>query len=211
MSRSLVTIGHYWNSVDARLARIHLEAAGIDSVLQNEHSVTMNWLEVANASRGVQLQVDEADVEAAMRVLEEKVPPTDEAGNPWASEPAHGEVPPDGASSDDPNSHLDDTSTDDASTDDREYTSLNQREHLIQRGYIAAMLGILFLPLEFFALYQLIPTLFMKEPLRASIRRKSHHAWITIGLVTLAYLMFVAQVTGHIPAPDPPANPPSGN
>lgn len=204
MSRSLVTIGHYWNSVDARLARIHLEAAGIDSVLQNEHSVTMNWLEVANASRGVQLQVDEANVEAAMRVLEEKVPPSDEVGNEWRSELANGETPPDEATSNEPN-HL----TDEDSTADREYNSLNRREQMIQRGYIAAMLGILFLPLEFFALYQLIPTLFMNEPLRASVRRKSVHSWITIVLVTLAYLMFLAQATGHIPIPEPPANPPT--
>lgn len=204
MSRSLVTIGHYWNSVDARLARIHLEAAGIDSVLQNEHSVTMNWLEVANASRGVQLQVDEADVEEALRVLAEKVPQSEGEANEGNPEQATGESPTDEASSNEPNDQ-----SDDDPAGDREYTSLNRREQMIQRGYVAAMLGILFLPLEFFALYQLIPTLFMKEPLRASIKRKSHHAWITIVLVTVAYLMLLAQATGHIPLPVPPPNPPS--
>jgi len=204
MSRSLVTIGHYWNSVDARLATIHLEAAGIDSVLQNEHSVTMNWLEVANASRGVQLQVDEADVEAALRVLEEKIPPSDDAGNASSREQSTGEAPSVEVASSEPPSFADEDPA-----DDDEYVTRNRREQMIQRGYIAAMLGILFLPLEFFALYQLTPTLFMKEPLRATVRRKSHHAWITIVLVTLAYLMFLAQATGHIPAPVPPANPPS--
>lgn len=196
MSRSLVTIGHYWNSVDARLARIHLEAAGIDSVLQNEHSVTMNWLEVANASRGVQLQVDETNVEAALRVLEEKVPPSEEVGNEWNTEHTTGE-----------NEQAEEPSGE--PIDDPEYAPLNRREQFIQRGYIAAMLGILFLPLEFFAFYQLILTVFMKEPLRPSVRRKSRHAWITIVLVTLAYLLFLAQTTGHIPPPVPPADPPN--
>lgn len=204
MSRSLVTIGHYWNSVDARLARIHLEAAGIDSVLQNEHSVTMDWLEVANASRGVQLQVDEADTEEALRVLAEKVPQSAGEGNERNPEQATGESLPEETLSNEQNSQ-----SDDDPTGDREYTSLNRREQMIQRGYVAAMLGILFLPLEFFALYQLIPTLFMKEPLRASVRRKSHHAWITIVLVSVAYLIFLAQATGHIPLPTPPVNPPS--
>lgn len=186
MSRSLVTIGHYWNSVDARLARIHLETAGIDSVLQNENSVTTNWLEVANASRGVQLQVAESDAEAALRILEEKAPPTDEIGDEWNAEPSEKEGAAEVDSADDP-------------ADDPEYAPLNRREQFVQRAYIAAMLGILFLPLEFFALYQLVPTAFMREPLRVSVCRKSRHAWIVLVLVILTYALFMAQVGGYLP------------
>lgn len=194
MSRSLVTIGHYWSSVDARLARIHLEAAGIDSVLQNENSVTMNWLEVANASRGVQLQVAEADAEAAIRILEEKAPPTDEIGNEWNTEHAVTEGNTAEETHDDP---------DEAPIDDPEYAPLNRRELLIQRAYIAAMLGILFVPLELFALNQLILAAFQKDSLRASVRRKSRHAWIVIGLVSLGYMLLLAQIYGHVPTPVP--------
>jgi hypothetical protein len=201
MSRSLVTIGHYWNSVDARLARIHLEAAGIDSVLQNENSVTTNWLEVANASRGVQLQVAEADVDAAMRVLQEKAPASDEIGNEWESEPA---APEGGGPAVSLGDHVD---PGDEPDDDPGYAPLNRREQCIQRAYIAAMLGILFLPLEFFALYQMVPAAFMKEPLRASVQRKSRHAWIVIVLVTLAYGLLMAQAGGYLPPALPPTAP----
>ncbi len=188
MSQSLVTIGTYWDPVEARLARIYLEEAGIRSILQNEHSVTMNWLEFANAFRGVQLQVDSSDVDAAIKVLEQKSPMTDEIGDEWDTPPEttmeEGEEPPAESESTPPVSPELDAEKD---------APLNQREQRIKRAFVTSIVGLIFLPLEFYSTYLLGVYLISKEPVRPSLRQTARKAAIINGAVLLGYFLFAWQ------------------
>ncbi len=192
MSQSLVTIATYWNPVEARLARMYLEAAGIRSMLQNEHSVTMNWLEIANASRGVQLQVDSADVDAALEVLERESPGKDEIGDEWDTPKEiaieEGEEPIAESAVPSPLS---------PEVDDEKYAPLNPRELRIKRAFVTSIVGLLFLPLEFYCTYLLGVSLISKEPVRSSLRQTARKAAIINGAVLLVYFMFAWQCSQY--------------
>ena len=193
MSSTLVTVGTYWDPVEARLARIHLEAAGIRSVLQNEHSVTMNWLEFANASQGVQLQVDAADVDAAMEELERKWSESDEIADEWDTSE---EIV--SAEEDESLIEMDQSPTDSAKgIDGEKYNSLNDREKRIRRGYLAAIMGLLFVPFEFYSTYELGVSLLSEESIRPSLRKTARNAFLINGGVLLAYFLFAWQCSRY--------------
>lgn len=191
MSQTLITIGTYWDVVEARLAKIHLEAAGIRSVLQNENSVSMNWLEFANMSKGVQLQVESADVDAAIEVLEQKSPAVDEIGDEWDT---HGESTGDDDDDDEKEREPETlTGSFDTTTVEDKYAPLNAREKRIQRAYLTAIVGLMFVPLEFYSTYLLGVSLLSEEPLRPALRRKARLAGLVNGSVLLAYFFFAWQ------------------
>ncbi len=82
MNHRLVTVGTFWNSVEAELARGRLEDAGIRAFLADETMVGMAWY-LGNAIGGVKLQVGDGDAEAAREVLSESdAPAADAAGGP---------------------------------------------------------------------------------------------------------------------------------
>ena len=166
MSESLVTICTYWNSTEARLARMYLAAAGIRSILQNEHSVTMNWLESANASRGVQLQVDSTDVDAAIEVLERKSPPTEEIGDEW-------DIPAETTleEGEEPTAEATPTTPVRSEVDDERDAPLNQRELRIKRAYVTSILGLMFWPILFYATYLLGLIAISREPIRSTLHK----------------------------------------
>ena len=178
MSQSLVTIATYWNPVEARLARMYLEAAGIRSILQNEHSVTMNWLEIANASRGVQLQVDSADVDAAIEVLERKSPGVEEIGNEWDT-PEETML----EEEEEPTSEVTTTTPDRPEVDDEKYAPLNLRELRIKRAYLASILGLGFTPIEFYATYLLGLVAISDEKIRPALHKTVWRAVAINGFV----------------------------
>ena len=68
---SLVTVATFTKSAEAHLRRLALQQAGIKAFLQDEHFSDVNFWGMANAIGGVKLQVDPADVELALRVLNE--------------------------------------------------------------------------------------------------------------------------------------------
>ena len=190
MTQSLVTIASYWDPVEARLAKVYLDDAGIRSVLQNEHSVSMNWLEFANSSRGVQLQVDESDIDAAQDVLDQKTPESDEIGNEW-------NVASETTETGEPESILEPAEEGAALSDEALAAPLNARELLIQRAYVTAILGLLFLPFEFYATYQLGVSTLSNDPLRQSLRKTALQATMINSLVLLAYFLFALQISGY--------------
>ena len=185
MSPSPVTIATYWDPVEARLSRMYLEAAGIRSILQNEHSVTMNWLEIANASRGVQLQVDSADVDAAIEVLERKSPGTEEIGDEW-------DTPEETAleEEEEPSEEATPTPPVSPELDEEEYGPLNLREQRIKRAFVTSIVGLMFLPLEFYSTYLLGMSLNSTEPVRPSLLMTACKAALVNGAVLLVYFLF---------------------
>lgn len=70
MADSLVTVATYWNVGDAEVAKNALDAAGIESFLDDENMVRINWLN-ANAVHGVKLRVRDEDADRAGEVLRE--------------------------------------------------------------------------------------------------------------------------------------------
>ncbi len=66
----LVTVATYDSPTRAQQAQTHLLQQGIQSVLQDEHVVAMNWL-LANAVAGIKLQVDEDHARRAAEVIKQ--------------------------------------------------------------------------------------------------------------------------------------------
>ena len=84
MSESLVTIASYWFLDDAMIARNALDGAGIESFLDDENIVAVNWFN-ANAVHGVKLRVRNVDAIRAGEVLDtvcEAVDEIEEADEP---------------------------------------------------------------------------------------------------------------------------------
>ncbi len=68
MSESLVTIGTYWFIGDADVAKNALDAAGIESFVDDANIVRVNWFN-ANAVHGVKLRVRNVDALRAGEIL----------------------------------------------------------------------------------------------------------------------------------------------
>ncbi len=67
----IVTIRHFGDMSEALLAQGALDASGIESFLADTNIARVEW----PMTRGMRLQVDEADREAAEAVLSEPVDP----------------------------------------------------------------------------------------------------------------------------------------
>ena len=65
----LITVQRLNTSIDAHLLQNYLESEGIDSFIQDEHTVDINPL-FSNAIGGVRLQVREEDVEKAVEIID---------------------------------------------------------------------------------------------------------------------------------------------
>ena len=71
MSDELVTIATYMTPLEADLAKLRLEAAGILSFVQDQNAASMNAAFNLFGNMGVRLQVRAEDEEEAIRVLSE--------------------------------------------------------------------------------------------------------------------------------------------
>jgi hypothetical protein len=69
----LVTVGQYRDLPDADIARSVLDSAGIETYLQDEHIVSLNW-NLSDIIGGVRLQVEAADEQAALELLAQSAP-----------------------------------------------------------------------------------------------------------------------------------------
>lgn len=66
----LITIAQFADYVSANILKSRLEDAGIQCVLKDEHTVTMNWM-WANALGGIKVMILEKDKDAALAVIQE--------------------------------------------------------------------------------------------------------------------------------------------
>ena len=82
--RDLATVATFWNVADAETAKNALDAAGIDSFVQDEH--TVDWL-TAVAIKGVRLRVRAADFMRASEILETPAAPAGEVEPPEEERP----------------------------------------------------------------------------------------------------------------------------
>jgi hypothetical protein len=142
----LVTIATFDNSVLANVARNKLESEGIRAFLENERTLETQWL-WSNAAGGIRLRVADSDAEWALKCLEETAsfqPPEGTSAEPGADEPEQALVDADDDEIDDP----------------------NLREQDAARAFKAAVLGLLFCPLQFYAFWLVLKVFLSNEPLR---------------------------------------------
>lgn len=72
-----VTVGMYWQSAEAQMARLKLETEQIPCVILDENAVSVNWL-WANALGGIKLQVPADLAGRARELLQAPRPESDE-------------------------------------------------------------------------------------------------------------------------------------
>ena|SRR5258707_331049 len=71
--RHLVTVRQYRDPTDALLAKGSLDSSGIECFLVDDNMVRLDWF-ISNLLGGIKLQVNEADVETAIAILDQPVP-----------------------------------------------------------------------------------------------------------------------------------------
>jgi len=76
---ALVIVGTFRTVVDASMAKLRLEAAGIEACIPEEYTPQIFWYAVPSPLEAVTLRVAAKDQEAALKVLaEESQPPSGE-------------------------------------------------------------------------------------------------------------------------------------
>ena len=139
----------------------------------------MAWY-LADALGGIKLQVSQKDVEAARAILAENAP-SDGAPSRDGSVPSAETEEPQGSEASD------------SAEEDLPEPPLTVREQTTDRALRAALFGILFVPLELYALWLLVKVFVSDEPLRAEKRRNALAAAIVTFLVLLGlYFTFLA-------------------
>lgn len=68
MTDKLVTIASFSTPLEANMARLKLESAGIPAFVADEYTIGMNWL-YSNALGGVKLQVPESMISEAQEIM----------------------------------------------------------------------------------------------------------------------------------------------
>jgi Putative prokaryotic signal transducing protein len=132
MSNELVTVATFNDPIEAAMARNYLEAAGISAMLLDETTVATHW-GMANAVGGIKLQVSLANL-AHAEVLLDQIPddePDDMPSIALAMSPT----------ADEPPKELDDGST---------------KDQAVDRLFRATIFGLIFWPLQFYALWMLV-------------------------------------------------------
>ncbi len=71
MHEGLIVIATFSQPMEAHLTKARLESEGVECFLDDELTVTTNWL-LSNAIGGVKLKVKESDVEKAAEILQQE-------------------------------------------------------------------------------------------------------------------------------------------
>jgi hypothetical protein len=195
MAGNLVTIATFDLPAKARLAQNELEAAGIKATVADEQTVTMDWL-LGNAIGWVKVQVLEEDAERAVAVLEEslgKDEPVDEetlAAEAEAAQVEEGGEPPERP---EPRVLVASEAPAPAAAPDPEAEPpLTERDEYARRFFLAAVFGLVFVPLWFYAVYLFLNAAFGEGPL--SDRGKNKLIGGGVVLAAGSFMAFIALV-----------------
>jgi hypothetical protein len=167
MPDKLVTVAMFNTLVEANISRDRLDAEGIRAVLADAATVGMAW-HLTTALGGIKLQVMTADANRAISILETGNAAPISEGQSWPE----------------------DIEEDFKQEIDRTYDAIDvsPTEELVGRAFAAAILGILFLPLQLYSIWLLLRISRDGEPLSSSERRK---VVITIILDAWMLVLFV--------------------
>jgi hypothetical protein len=164
-SHELVTIAVTQGSVEANVVKNYLAEAGIEAFLVDDEAVSMNWV-MTNAYGGMKVQVAAVDADVAREALELK----SEAGE-------HGEV----WTSVSPSASLERMPV-----DDEPEKEPSVRETNANRAFRAAVLGLLFWPIELYAVYVLFKVYRSSEILVGRPRTLAKLASVITGAAILS-------------------------
>jgi hypothetical protein len=175
MHDRLITIASFATPLEARLAMNRLEAAGIRAALEGEATTGMAW-HLTNAIGGVKLLVLERDGERAMEILDAEDDEHDTAAD-GPGDDAGFDEPDDEDWDDDLDEDYDEEEAeaeteDDADADEAD-EKLTGREENADRALRGAVVGILFFPIQFYALWLLVKVFASEERLRADKRKRA--------------------------------------
>jgi hypothetical protein len=180
MQPKLVTIATFDSPMQAHIARNSLVAAGIVAMISNE-SIAGNAWHLTGAVGGVQLHVRADDVEAALKILDEQ-----ESIEFGLTDTPNAEYTDDGDSEFDQEYFEDDNDGDAAkgSSD----LSETEADRLARRAFRAALLGVLFPPLQLYSYWLLLLYMFEPSVASKSSRWQVAGAWFT-NLTVIAFLI----------------------
>ncbi len=170
MDDKLVTIATFGNAVEANLAKNRLETAGIRAFLADADTVDMAW-QLAGALGGIKLQIPEGDEEVARSLLEgpQEAVAARAAGAArrkqrkvikltavTAAGPRMPSVAADEFDEDDDEADFGDDEDDDEA-------EVPEIDRVADRAFRSALFGILFFPIEFYALGLLLHILLGRD------------------------------------------------
>lgn len=175
MMERYVTVAAFQDPVAAALAKNFLEGRGIPAVLVDEMTVGTLW-SVANAVGGVKVQVPVIHVERAEMLLEQASEPEAEEESPDARTAiATAEI------------------ADELRSEEEDRAPINQ---LVDRLFRVVVLGLLFWPLQFYALYLLLQL--MGEPGRVSDNRR-WKIWVCLLFSPIIAVTLFLAITCSLP------------
>jgi hypothetical protein len=178
MSDDLVTVATFADPVQANLAKNRLEASGVRAFLANEEAVDMDWL-LGNALGWIRLEVGDEDADDARAVLDHH------DGVDASAAVAPEEVP----SAIDEAEPLPDPDQEEEDGEDFERT-LTGRDQDAERAFRGAILGILFLPVQFYVFYLLVKVFISEEPIGDRERRRAIVAGVLCGFTLVGFYLF---------------------
>jgi hypothetical protein len=174
----LVTVAVLQTPTEANLVKNQLDAAGIKAYLADQEAVAMVW-HMTGAFGGIKVQVASSDMDDALALLERKA---------WEDKPEE-----------------DKAAVATAETlakmreDEDEEEVLSDREKTANKAARAAVLGLLFWPLEVYALWLLLKVYSSPQRLTGRPRTKVKLAtWITIPVTVFLCLAVVMLIAGPV-------------
>jgi hypothetical protein len=180
MQPKLVTIATFDSPMQAHIARNSLVAAGIVAMISNE-SIAGNAWHLTGAVGGVQLHVRADDVEAALKILDEQ-----ESIELGLTDTPNAEYTDDGDSEFD-QEYFEDDNDEDAAIGSSDLSE-TEADRLARRAFRAALLGVLFPPLQLYSYWLLLLYMFEPSVASKSSRWQVAGAWFT-NLTVIAFLI----------------------
>jgi hypothetical protein len=176
MSNELVTVATFDDPVKAAMARNYLEAGGVRAFLLDDLTVGTTW-GLSNAVGGVKLQVKASHVLRAEELLE----------NLPGDDPDEDEAElPEGAFA---TSETADELREEAEELREEQEAQNPRNQAVDRLFLCTVGGLLFIPLQFYALWILLILTSIEGEVSPNRRWK---VWVSVLLnIPLLSLVFI--------------------
>ncbi|QDU51297.1 putative signal transducing protein [Gimesia panareensis] len=176
MSDDFVTVATLNTPTEASLVRNQLEAEGIRVFLSDEEAVGMAWY-LGNAIGGIKVQVAAEDADRAFGLLDEHDPVTiseedwktvEGFENGWDEEEEDADAAEDTAEESAPERDLDQE---------------------VNRAFKAAVLGIIFFPIQVYSFFLLLDILFSGHSLTPVQQKK-----VKISLLLNTFILFCAYI-----------------
>jgi Putative prokaryotic signal transducing protein len=190
MPGKMVTIARFADEVEASLARNRLELAGVPAILNNAEAAALGWQLTGRGT--IELLVSESDLEAAEEALRYGNLSLEQAWERTAEHHPNGIVEPDAAFL-----HRTGIITPDT-VEEEDNTPPDPFLERIDRAFKAALSGVFFFPLEFYAAFLLYSIFTDDRPIPPSRQLKVWSTLLICVLVLLVILLIVQSLFPYV-------------